>query len=99
MMIESDLRLSHNKYYKMDQAQATAQQHQCPPYLGDGFPFIKDDIFPVQRWLFAGLGALTGIILVICVVNIVLLHKNSRFKNMALMFFYMFSFITLFCKR
>ena len=33
-----------------------------------------------------------------CVVNIVLLHKNSRFKNMALMFFYMFSFITLFSK-
>ncbi len=52
----------------------------------------------MQRWLFAGLGFLTGIVLIMCAVNIVLLHKNSRFKNMALMFFYMFSFITLFCK-
>jgi len=83
----------------MDRAQPTSQQHHCPPELGDGFPFIKDDIYPVQRWLFVGLGAITGIILVMCVVNIVLLHKNRRFKNMALMFFYMFSFITLFCKR
>ena len=38
------------------------------------------------------------IVLVMCIANSVLIIRNGRFKNIALAWFYFFSFLTLACK-
>ena len=65
----------------------------CSPDI----PFTKDDIYTSQHWLFGILGGLTLLVLLFCIANAYILAKNKRFKNLALFFFYLFSFFTLFC--
>ena len=67
----------------------------CSPEI----PFTKDDIYTSQHWLFGILGGLTLLVLVFCIANAIILAKNNRFKNLALFFFYLFSFFTLFCNN
>lgn len=57
--------------------------------------FEKDDITTSQYWLFVILGILTLLVNILCWSNAILLFKNGRFKNRALLFFYLFSVITL----
>lgn len=58
---------------------------------------IRDDMFLSQKILFGVLAFMTIIVSILCTSNGVLLHKNKRFKNYPLLFFYIFAVLTLLC--
>jgi len=57
----------------------------------------RDDMFLSQKILFGVLALMTIIVSILCTSNGVLLHKNKRFKNYPLLFFYIFAVLTLLC--
>lgn len=58
----------------------------------------KDDETLSQKITFIALNVITGFITVLCISNALLFYRNGRFKNMALFFFYLFSFLTFLSK-
>lgn len=58
---------------------------------------IKDDISLSQKILFGVLALLTLLVSILCTSNGILLQKNKRFQNNALLFFYIFAVLTLLC--
>lgn len=58
----------------------------------------KDDEYLSQMITFLSLACLTAIVGLLCIYDGFLLFRNKRFKNVALLFFYLFSIITLLCK-
>ena len=58
---------------------------------------IKDDILTSQKILFGVLALLTLLVSILCTSNGILLQKNKRFQNNALLFFYIFAVLTLLC--
>ena len=60
--------------------------------------FQKDDTNTSQIITFYTLASLEAIVGIFCISNSILLYRNGRFKNVALLFFYINSFLTLLCK-
>ena len=62
------------------------------------YQFRKDDNNSIEKGTFAILAMLTFIVFVSGLANTLILFRNGRFKNLDLIFFYLFALLTLFCK-
>ena len=68
-------------------------------FSGDNDTSIKDDTLTSQKILFGILAVMTLMVSILCTSNGILLNKNKRFQNLALLFFYIFAVLTLLCKK